>query len=142
MLPEGPGSSKGSETHRGLGEGTSEGAPALDGLTGALPAPYLLAYDAEDGGCRRLVDWIQRRDRSGLVVSFPFQNAELVLVAPELAGLPQAGQVHGFDTRTRKLRSGAKLLPGLFSRLPGWGWLAPLASLPWVAGMLYRYLRR
>lgn len=125
-----------------MGEGTSEGAPALDGLTGALPAPYLLAYDAEDGGCRRLVDWIQRRDRSGLVVSFPFQNAELVLVAPELAGLPQAGQVHGFDTRTRKLRSGAKLLPGLFSRLPGWGWLAPLASLPWVAGMLYRYLRR
>jgi predicted DCC family thiol-disulfide oxidoreductase YuxK len=125
-----------------LGEGASEGAADLDGLTGALPAPYLLAYDAEDGGCRRLVDWIQRRDRSGLVVSFPFQNAELVLVAPELAGLPQAGQVHGFDTRTRRLSSGEKLLPGLFRRLPGWGWLAPLASLPWVAGLLYRYIRR
>jgi len=125
-----------------MGTGPAEGEPDFTGLKGSLPAPYLLAYDAEDGGCRRLVDWIQRRDRSGLVVSFPFQNAELVLVAPELAGLPQAGQVHGFDTRTRKLRSGAKLLPGLFSRLPGWGWLAPLASLPWVAGMLYRYLRR
>ena len=119
-----------------MGQGASEGAADRDGLTGALSAPYLLAYDAEDGGCRRLVDWIQRR------VSCPFQNAELVVVAPELAGLPQTGQVHGFDTRTRKLRSGAKLLPGLFRRLPGWGWLAPLASLPWVAGMLYRYIRR
>jgi hypothetical protein len=88
------------------------------------------------------VDWIQRRDSSGLVVSFPFQNAELVPVAPELAGLPQLGEVHGFDTRTRSLHSGAGLLPSLFSRLPGWGWLAPLAGLPWVSGALYAFLRR
>jgi len=125
-----------------MGPGASEGAPADAGLSRTLPAPYLLAYDAEDGGCRRLVDWIRRRDRSGLVVSFPFQNSELVLVAPELAGLPQAGQVHGFDTRTRQLRSGADLLPSLLGRLPGWGWLAPLASLPGVSRLLYRYLRR
>ena len=88
------------------------------------------------------MDWIQRRDRSGLVVSFPFQNAELVLVAPELAGLPQAGQVYGFDTRTRTLRNGARLLPCLFSRLPGWGWLGPLARVPGLSGLLYSFLRR
>jgi hypothetical protein len=125
-----------------LGPGASEGAPDVAGLSGALPAPYLLAYDAEDGGCRRLVDWVQRRDRSGLVVSFPLQNSELVLVAPELAGLPQAGQVHGFDTRTRQVRSGARMLPSLLGRLPGWGWLAPLAGLPGLSGMLYRFLQR
>jgi hypothetical protein len=71
-----------------MGTGSSEGAEDLTGLSGP-PAPYLLAYDAEDSGCRRLVDWIQRRDSSGLVVSFPLQNPELVHVAPELAGLPQ-----------------------------------------------------
>lgn len=125
-----------------MGPGAPEGAEPVPGLSSALAAPYVLAYDAEDAGCRRFVDWIQRRDTSGLVVSFPFQNAELVRVAPELAGLPQAGQVHGFDTRTRQLRSGADLLPSLLGRLPGWGWLAPLASLPGVSRLLYRYLRR
>ncbi len=88
------------------------------------------------------MDWIQRRDSSGLVVSFPFQNAELVRVAPELAGLPQSGEVHGLDTRTRRVHRGVKLLPSLFFRLPGWRWLAPLASLPPVAALLYAYLRR
>jgi hypothetical protein len=125
-----------------LGSGSSEGEDPLPGLISALPAPFLLAYDAEHGGCRRLVDWVQQRDTSGLVVSFPFQNAELVHVAPELAGLPQAGQVHGYDTRTRKVHSGAQLLPSLFSRLPGWGWLAPLAGLPPVSALIYAYLRR
>jgi hypothetical protein len=88
------------------------------------------------------VDWIQRRDTSGLVVSFPFQNAELVRVAPELAGLPQAGQVHGYDARTRQVHSGAGMLPSLLSRLPGWGWLAPLAVLAPLAALFYAYLRR
>jgi hypothetical protein len=125
-----------------MGQGPADRAPGRDGLSGVLPAPFLLAYDAEDSGCRRLVDWAQRQDRSGLLVSFPLQNGELVLVAPELAGLPQTGEVHGFDTRTRNLRSGPSLMPGLLSRLPGWRWLAPLACLPWVAALLFRYLRR
>jgi hypothetical protein len=125
-----------------MGEGTSDGAEDLSGLTDSLPAPYLLAYDAEDSGCRRLVDWIQRRDTSGMVVSFPFQNTELVHVAPELAGLPQVGEVHAYDAQTRSLHSGAKLLPSLFNRLPGWGWLAPLAGLPGLSSLLYAYLRR
>ena len=103
---------------------------------------YLLAYDAEDRGCRRLVDWVQARDQHGRVVSFPFQNGELVRVAPELAGLPQAGQVHGYDTRTRQVHSGARLLPSLFSRLPGWRWLAPLVALPPVSALVYAFLRR
>jgi hypothetical protein len=125
-----------------MGSGPIDGEQDLPGLSGPLPAPYLLAYDAENLGCCRLVDWIQRRDCDGLVVSFPLQNAELVHVAPELAGLPQVGQVHGYDTRTRKVHSGAKLLPSLFARLPGWRWLAPLACIPGVSGLLYAYLRR
>jgi hypothetical protein len=122
-----------------MGAGPAPGGPDRPGLT---LAPYLLAYDAEDAGCRRLVDWVQRRDASGLVVAFPFQNPELVAVAPELAGLPQAGQIHGFDTRTRDLQSGPNLLPGLLSRLPGWTWLALLASLPGASAMLHAWLRR
>jgi len=118
------------------------GSPAdPSGLNRPL-APYLLVYDAESAACRGMVDWIQKRDQDGLVVSFPFQNAELVLVAPELAGLPQAGQVHGFDTRTRILHSGARMLPSLLSRLPGWGWLAPLAGIPGVSSLVYAFLRR
>lgn len=125
-----------------MGPGAPEGAEPVPGLSSALTAPYVLAYDAEHAGCRRFVDWIQRRDTSGLVVSFPFQNAELVRVAPELAGLPQAGQVHGYDARTRQVHSGAGMLPSLLSRLPGWGWLAPLAVLAPLATLFYAYLRR
>jgi len=88
------------------------------------------------------VDWTQRRDRDGVVVAFPFQNAELVRVAPELAGLPQAGEVHGYDTRSREIRSGPLMMPSLLERLPGWRWVAPLAFLRPIASMFYAYLRR
>jgi len=125
-----------------MGAGPSQGTEDRGRLSRPLPAPYILAYDAEHAGCRRLVDWIQRRDRSGMVVSFPFDNAELLQVAPELAGLPQSGAVHGFDTRTRIIRSGARMLASLFQRLPGWRWLAPLVSLPPVSALLYAYLHR
>jgi len=125
-----------------MGSGPLEGEPALPSLNDTLPAPYILAYDAEDPGCRRLVDWIQRRDRSGMMVSFPFQNGELVHVAPDLAGLPQPGQVYGFDTRTRIIHAGPRLLASLFIRLPGWRWLAPVASVPGVSSLIYRYLCR
>jgi len=125
-----------------MGQGSFEGAEPVPGLSGALPAPYLLAYDAEHAGCRRLVDWVRRRDTSGLVVSFPFQNAELVHVAPELAGLPEPGQVYGFDARTRQVHGGAELLSNLLSRLPGWRWLAPLAGLAPVSALFYACLRR
>jgi hypothetical protein len=142
MLQEGPGSSKGSETRRGLGKGPAEGGVDRPRLTTPLPSPYLLVYDAEDPGCRRLIDWIQRRDQTGLVVSFPYQNAELLHVAPELAGLNLDGEVHGFDTRSRKIQRGPGLLPSLLSRLPGWRWLALPAALPGAAGLIYRFLRR
>lgn len=125
-----------------MGPGASEGTEPVPGLSSTFPAPYLLAYDAEHAGCRRFVDWIQRRDTGGLVVSFPFQNAELVHVAPELAGLPEAGQVYGFDTRTRQVHGGARLLPSLLSRLPRWRWLAPLAVLAPMSTLFYAYLRR
>jgi hypothetical protein len=125
-----------------MGAGASEGWPGGYGLTQALPAPYLLIYDAEDPGCRRLIDWVQKRDETGLVVSFPHQNPQLLHVAPELAGLALAGAVHGFDTRDRRVQHGARLLPGLFRRIPGLRWLALAASLPAVSGLVYRFLCR
>jgi predicted DCC family thiol-disulfide oxidoreductase YuxK len=124
-----------------MGAGPAEGGAVGDRLI-PLPAPYLLIYDAESPGCRRLIDWIQQRDQTGLVVSFPYQNPQLLHVAPELAGMALAGEVHGFDTRSRKVHRGARLLPSLFRRLPGWGWLALPASLPVVGGFVYRLLCR
>lgn len=89
-----------------------------------------------------MIDWIQSRDKTGLVVSFPSQNSELVHVAPELAGRILFGEVQGFDTRSREIHPGPKLIPNLFRRLPGWWWLAPLANVPAVSSVFYKYLRR
>jgi hypothetical protein len=125
-----------------MGAGASEGWADGHRLTPGLPAPYLLIYDAENARCRQLIDWIQKRDETGLVVSFPHQNPQLLHVAPELAGLALAGEVHGFDTRNRRLQHGARLLPTLFRRLPGLRWLALLASLPAVGRLIYRFLGR
>lgn len=105
-------------------------------------APLLLVYDAESGSCRGLVDWVQARDRDCRVVTFPFQNAELVRVAPEVAGLPFDDEIHGLDTRTRKVYQGVALLPAVFRRLPAWSWLAPWVGLPLIAPLVYAWLRR
>jgi hypothetical protein len=99
-------------------------------------------YDAESPRCRGLIDWVQVRDRAGLVVAFPFQNSELVRVAPELAGLNLEGEVHGFDTRSRHIDRGAQMLPDVLGRLPGWSWLAPLMALPMTARLFYAFLLR
>lgn len=125
-----------------MGQGSSERGSDLPGLSGHLPAPYLLVYDAEDGPCRQLVDRIQKRDRDGLIVAFPFQNAELVHVAPELAGLSFQRGLHGYDPHTRSVQSGPGILPALLSRLSGWRWLAPLARIPVVCNLLFAFLRR
>jgi len=125
-----------------VGKGASEGASDFPGLTGPLPSPYLLIYDAEDGECRRLVDWIQKRDRSGLVVAFPFQNTELLHVAPELAGLILDRGLHGFDPRTRTVHAGAALLPSLLPHLQGWRWLAWLARVPLMGRVIFAVMRR
>jgi hypothetical protein len=98
----------------------------------------LIAYDAEDPSVRRAVDRIQRRDRWGLIVPFPFQNPELARVALELAGRPLHLEMHGLDTATRKVWAGKALLPHLLKRLPRWRWVAPLLHVPvlglWCGG--------
>ena len=106
------------------------------------PAPLLLVYDAENPSCRGVVDWIRKRDRACLIIAFPLQNPELVQLAPEVAGLPLLGTVHGLDTRTRVVLQGQALMPGVFDRLPGWGWLAPLLAVPALASLAYRLLSR
>jgi hypothetical protein len=125
-----------------MGQGPAEGGTGGHRLSPGPPAPYLLIYDAEEPGCRRLVDWISRRDQAGLVVAFPCQSPQLLHVAPELAGLALAGAVHGFDTRNRRFHRGPRLLPSLFRRLPGLRWLGLATALPSVAGLLYRFLSR
>ena len=106
------------------------------------PAPLLLVYDAEIPGCRGVVDWIRKRDRACLIIAFPLQNPEVAQLAPEVAGLPLLGTVHSLDTRTRAVCQGQALLPGVFDRLPGWGWLAPLMAIPALASLAYRLLSR
>ena len=105
-------------------------------------APLLLVYDADSAPCRALVDWIRKRDRACLIIAFPYQNAELVRLAPELAGLAYLGEIHGLDTRTRRTGQGPALLPSLFQRLPGWQWLAPLMAIPLLRTLTYATLRR
>jgi predicted DCC family thiol-disulfide oxidoreductase YuxK len=94
------------------------------------PTSLLIAYDAECSPCCRLVNWIGVRDRWGLVVFFPLQNPELVRMAPELAGRPLHGEVHGMDLGRREIWSGPALLPRILSRLPWWRWVAPALRLP------------
>ena len=105
-------------------------------------APLLLVYDAESAPCRCLVDWTRRRDRACLIVAFPFQNAELARLAPELAGLALQGEVHALDTGTRKVARGPAILPWLFQRLPGRWWMTPLLALPPLRTFAYSILRR
>lgn len=97
----------------------------MGGRTGLL-----VAYDAESAPCRRFVDWVGARDRNGSIVFFPLQNPELVRLAPELAGRPLHGEVHGIDLGGRQVRSGAALLPWVLARLPSWGWAALALRLP------------
>jgi predicted DCC family thiol-disulfide oxidoreductase YuxK len=103
----------------------------------------LIAYDAECSPCCRLVDWVGARDRWGRVVFFPLQNPELVRLAPELAGRPLHGEVHGIDLGRRETWSGPALLPEILGRLPRWRWLAPALHLPGLRQLAaWRWNRR
>jgi hypothetical protein len=107
-----------------------------------MPSTLVLGYDAEDPRCRRLVDWVGARDREGLVVAFPFQNGELVRIAPELAGRIMPGEIHTLDMETRETRLGASAIPGILRRLPAWAWLGPAAGFPWVGRLIFGLARR
>jgi predicted DCC family thiol-disulfide oxidoreductase YuxK len=106
------------------------------------PGTLLLVYDAEALRCRRLVDWVGRHDRDGLVVTFPYLNGELVRVAPELAGLEFPGRVYTLDLETREVQEGSGIVPGLLRRLPAWSWALLLTPLPGAAGLLLAFMRR
>ncbi len=102
------------------------------------PAPLLVAYDGECALCCRMMDWVRRRDRWGLVVTFPLQNAELPRMAPELAGRPLHLEIHAVDMGTREVRAGAEVLTWVLRRLPRWRLLAPLMGLPGVSSCARR----
>jgi hypothetical protein len=99
-------------------------------------APLLIAYDAENRRSRSWVDWCQARDSEGLLIAFPFQNAELLKIAPELAGRPLHLQLHGLDTRTREVWAGAELLPQVWSRLPRWRWVIFLTKIKMITKII------
>jgi len=105
-----------------------------------MPSILLLVYDAEHLRCRRLVDWVCRYDRNGLVVTFPYQNGEVVRVAPELAGLDYLGTIYSLDMESREVRGGADLMAPLLKRMPGWSWLEAPARIPFLAKMLFSLL--
>ena len=107
-----------------------------------MAGTLLLVYDAEDPRCRRLVDWVGRHDRQGLVVTFPYLNGELVRVAPELAGLDFVGMVYTLDMESRAVCAQAGIVPTLLLRLPGWSWAAALAGLPPLAKGFLWLMRR
>lgn len=102
------------------------------------PAPLLVVYDGECALCRRMIDWVQLRDRWGLMVTFPFQNPELPRMAPELAGRPLHLAIHCLDTRTREVFAGAEALPPILRRLPRWRILASLMGLSGMAPLARR----
>ena len=101
-----------------------------------MPAPLLVVYDAESNRGRRWMDGIRKRDRRGLIVTFPFQNPELVKIAPELAGRPLHLEIHGLDTRTRQVWAGTSLLPHIWARLPGWRWVTFLSWIPGISSFI------
>ena len=108
----------------------------------AHPGILLLAYDGECSLCRRWVDWVQARDRWGLVVAFPLQNPELSRMAPELAGRPLHLEIHALDLADRRVFAGAEVLPKVLARLPRWRLGAPILSLPGVSALARRiYVR-
>lgn len=108
----------------------------------ARPSSLLIAYDAECSLCCRMIDRLRERDRWGLLVFFPLQSRDLVAMAPELAGRPLMGEIHGLDLATRRVWSGSGLLPQALARLPGWRWAAPLLRLPGVSHLVARVYRR
>lgn len=114
-----------------------------------MPAPLLLAYDAQCSLCNRATLWLARRDKRGLLLALPLRDPDLLVLAPELAGRPLEKEIHGVDLATRQVWAGADLLRPIARRLPGWRWLAPLLALPglprlldrgyqWVAARRYR----
>lgn len=95
--------------------------------------PLLVAYDAECSLCAKRAEALRARDRRGLLVLFPLQHPELARMAPELAGRRLHGELHGLDLETRRVWTGASLLPELAARLPRWAWAAPLLRIPGIA---------
>ncbi len=104
--------------------------------------PLILAYDAECSLCCRLMDRLRERDRLGLLVFFPLQGKDLVLFAPELAGRNLHGEIHGLEESTRRVWSGADLLPHVLGRLPRWRWVAPVLGLPGLRQLVAWVWRR
>jgi hypothetical protein len=99
-------------------------------------APLLVVYDAESSRGRRWVDWVQKQDSLGLIVCFPCQSAELVTLAPELAGRPLHRELHGLDLHSRQVWAGSRLLPEVLGRLPGWRWGIFLVYIPGVSKII------
>jgi predicted DCC family thiol-disulfide oxidoreductase YuxK len=107
-----------------------------------MATPLLLAYDPACTLCCRMVLWLARRDRQGLLLIVSVRDPDLLALAPELAGKLVEKEIHGLDLGTREVRAGADLLGPVARRLPAWRWLSPLLAVPGIPAMAnWIYLR-
>lgn len=85
-----------------------------------MPELLLIAYDAERPADRQWVDRLQRWDRRGVLIAFPIQNAELLHLAPELAGLSLHTALHAVDCAARAVYVGREVRAEAYRRLGFW----------------------
>lgn len=107
-----------------------------------LSQPVLI-YDGNCAFCRHWVDRLHRADRYGRIVTIPADqrgNLDLPPLSDE-----ELSRAMYLVLPDRTIRRGARALPELLRRLPGWRLLAPLFRIPgvlWVADRVYQWIAR
>ena len=91
-----------------------------------LQDSWVILWDGECGFCRRAVDWILARDRSGRMKAQPFQEA-LAWLPAEVVELSNQ-QVHVLDPDGHFWGGGDAVIKAL--SLAGLSWVALVLALP------------
>jgi predicted DCC family thiol-disulfide oxidoreductase YuxK len=100
--------------------------------------PLNVLYDGTCSMCTRWMAWALARDRDNMLVAIPLQSDEALQFGIERSRLMRELHVVG---ESEGVRNGADAVAAVFSRLPGWGWLARLMRLPLarqIARVVYR----
>jgi predicted DCC family thiol-disulfide oxidoreductase YuxK len=103
---------------------------------------HLLLWDGRCGLCRRAVEWVRRRDRSGQFDIIPYQEATTPPMTPELRAACRRA-MHVVTADGRVLRAGRASLFVLGET--GSRRLAAFLGLPpfiWAVELVYRIVAR
>jgi predicted DCC family thiol-disulfide oxidoreductase YuxK len=103
---------------------------------------HLLLWDGKCGLCRRAVEWVRRRDRSGQFDIIPYQEATTPPMTPELRAACRLA-MHVVTADGRVLRAGRASLFVLGET--GSRRLAAFLGLPpfvWAVELVYRIVAR